>query len=262
MRRNIWYNSAFLPMRRLVKLRIRSYRFVFSKKILLLLMLFVILPISFFFLLQSQLKVKHVICEMSDRSVCEEELNAELQKFLGMPMYTINAEEFERRALKGFPQLKSLNLTLQPPASIKMIGVRHEALYVAEAASSSAAFVVSENGFLLRQAKEEDMQQLKPRFILLSGQLGNPGERVEDHLHRSLRGAAMAIKNSSVPVESVEVVRPGQLELLLPGGKRGVIEGENAEVQLSALQQLLNTATISGQGIHSIDVRFTRPVLR
>jgi len=209
---------------------------------------------------RSFLKIKEVQCEMQGGGECDELLRIELNRLIGTPLYTLQGEVLEDRVLKALPQLKAVELALESSAVVRATAVEHLPLYVIES-SQSAQYVVSENGFVMRAANAEDVSVMKPVFRLSSSP-GQPGDPLPESLHNSIRGAVAGFRKTSLTGEVVEVVHPSQLELILPGNKRGIFEGEQAEGQLSALQQLLNTATIAEQGAQSIDVRFARPVLR
>lgn len=191
---------------------------------------------------------------------CDELLRVELQRLIGTPLYALRGDVLEQRVLKALPQLKAVDLALAPSAVVLATAVEHLPLYVIES-SGSAQFVVSENGFVMREAGADDLTLMQPVFRVFMD-LGRPGDPLPSALHESLSGAVAGFRKTSLTGERVEVVHPAQLELILPGNKRGIFEGNQAEGQLSALQQLLNTATIAEQGVQSIDVRFARPVLR
>lgn len=247
-------------MRRIVRLRFRSRRVVVSAKLVAAVCGIVVFLAGVVLGGRSFLKIREVRCEMRDGGACDELLRAELQRLVGTPLYRVRGDVLEQRVLKALPQLSGVELALESSAVVRATAVSHLPMYVVES-SGSARYVVSENGLLMREASTEDSAAFQPVFRLFLDP-GQPGNPLPANLHQSISGAVAGFRKTSLTGERVDVVHPSQLELILPGNKRGIFEGTQAEGQLSALQQLLNTATIAEQGLQSIDVRFARPVLR
>lgn len=249
-------------MKRVVRVRLRSFGFVVSKKTLFVLVSVPLLLGVITFLGISFLRVRDVRCEIVGGQACDEVLLAESQKMIGTPFYALQFAEFEQRMIKAMPSLKSIHFSLQPPAQVRVVAELHEPAFLIKIASGSASFVVSENGIITREASEDDVRNLGLTAELENGTLPAPGESLDTQLNQSISKTMKQLRSTSLTVRKVLVYHARQIELELPNNQYGIIDGMFAETQLNALQQLLNTATIKEQSPQRIDVRFARPVLR
>ena len=249
-------------MKRVVRVRLRSIGFVVSKKTAIVVFCLPFVVAFLFFAGTSLLRVRGITCEISGGQNCDEVLLAESQKIVGTPFYALQFSAMEQRMLQAMPQLKSIHFSLHPPAQVKVIGELHQSAFLIKMASGSATYVVSENGVLTREAEDDDLVSLGLPAEIQNGSLPMLGESLEVNLQRALSQTMKHLQSSSLAVTKVVVFHARQIELVLANGQYGIIDGMDAEGQLNALQQLLNTATIKEQSVQRIDVRFARPVLR
>ena len=196
--------------------------------------------------------VDHVPCE--DRSML-----AELSKYRGQNIFTLDTAALTRRLESADYTVREAVVTRSLPGTLT---VSLQSVYpvVAMQVSGQGTWAVFDGE--LRLIGTRDSYPNVPTVVVQSAVNLAVGKVVTDQSVRSALETAKAIGAGIPSVKSIELTDPATIRLTLASGQYVLLTTEKpVEGQIRLLQAVLKDDTIV-QGVAGIDVRFNQPVLK
>lgn len=238
----------------------RSKYLVFTADYLLPLAIFLgILALGCFVLFSPFFKISIVTCFVDYTPCTDGSILAELDKLKGQNIFTLIPSKVESRLTSGDFTIREAKLTRTLPGTLKL---NLESVYpvVALQIADDPTWVVMDSRFRVITTRTEDPNV--PTVIVRTPLTLSVGKPPADSVIIQTLELALRLASELFTVKTITLVDKDTIKLSLVDGRIAIFTPQKDEiVQLSALQTILANDTIS-QGVSTIDVRFSRPVLR
>ncbi|MFH2085797.1 MAG: hypothetical protein ABII21_03370 [bacterium] len=238
----------------------RSKYLVFTTDYLLPLMIFLgILVLSYLTIYSSIFKIRKVDCILDYLPCTNPSLGAELDKLIGQNIFLLKPAIIESRLTSGDFTIRAAKLSRSLPGTLKL---EMQSIYpvVALQIQGDSTWVVLDTRFRVIATRTEDPNVTT--VIVKDPLTLTVGKAPTDSLITQTLALAIRLSDEISSIKTITLIDQDTLELALLSGKKVIFSPQKDElVQLNALQAILGSDTIS-KGVTTIDVRFSRPVLR
>lgn len=222
-----------------------------------LIVIFLLLLMNVYFFLRSDFfLVKNLAFtfeELADEALVRQKI---AEQVLARSIIFLDAGEVENAILAEFPTVKEVSILRKIPDRLEIkVSVRQPLAIVEDA--QGKRFLIDKEGLFFREASDEQIPVIK----LPEGITGEVGKVVSE---QSVLGY---LKTLELVVEKGFTARalylhPSSIELRLAKTKVWLSAEADIENQLEILSQILKRYKVSGQTPRSVDLRFSRPVVR
>lgn len=238
----------------------RSKYLVFTANYLL--PLFVCLGVIslYLFVLYSPLfKINSVICVLDFRDCTDPSLIVEINKLKGQNIFILSSSKISSRLTSGDFTIRAAKLTKELPNKIT-INLQSVFPVVALQTIGDSTWVTLDSKLRVIGTSSSDPNV--PTVIINSPIILTIGKVPEDSAIIKSLNIAQRLADELFSIKTISLIDSDTIELSLAGGKKAIFTPKKDEIeQLRVLQAILGDATIA-EGIKTIDVRFTQPVLR
>ncbi len=221
-----------------------------------LLILFLTLLSGFLFLHSDIFQVKRLEFEFEE--VADEALVRQriMEEVLARSIFFLDSSDVESKIKESFPTIRAVFLEKSLPDRLSIkVAVRVPLAIVED--ENGFRFLVDEDGFLFREVGKEKLPVIK----LGEDFEGRVGLTVDE------QGVAGYLETLDLAAEKgletkAIYLRLSTIELRLKGTVVWLTTEDKISPQLELLTQLLQRYKLNGQTPKSVDLRFTRPVVR
>lgn len=237
-----------------------SRYFVFTIDYLLpLLVSFSVIALGYFTLYSSFFKINTVSCTLDFHDCNNPSVLVELSKLQGQNIFTLNVASISSRLTSGDFTIRQAILTRQLPNIVK-VDLASVFPSVALKVMEDPTWVVLDSHF--RVIATRQVNPNVPTVILQTPLTLTIGKSIADANIKEALSLAIRLADELFSLESITLIDDNTISLALSGDKIALLSPKKDEQQqLKALQAILSDATILDSA-HTIDVRFTRPVIR
>lgn len=204
-------------------------------------------------------RIQNITCTLDFVDCNYPPVLSELDKIKGQNIFQFKQEQVKSRLLSGDFTIRSIDIVKELPSSIHvdLVSVYPVAAIKVEGESS---WIVFDQKYRLIGKRESDPNI--PTVTLSESITVTVGKVPTNQSVLATLALAVRLSDEFSGIRFVKLVSPEVIELTLDSGIRAIFSPKKDEdEQLKALQTVLSDDTIS-KGVKTIDVRFTRPVLR
>lgn len=200
-----------------------------------------------------------VTCVLDYQPCSDPVLLSELDKIKSQNIFRFNPRALEKRLTSGDFTIREAQVTRELPGSVQ---VTLQSVYpvVALQIAGESSWVVLDNRFRVIGTHATDPNV--PTVILSSPTTLTVGQAPTDPALIATLNLARSLASELVSVKSLTLQDQNTILVILPSGLQAIFTTQKDNlVQIKALQAVLKGATLT-KDVHTIDVRFSWPVLR
>jgi len=191
--------------------------------------------------------------EISDEALVRQRI---LEEVVARSIFFLNSQVVEDNIKNAFPTIKEVKVEKKLPDRVLIKVTVRVALAIVEDGAGKK-FLVDGEGFLFREAKDEALPIIKLGGSF-EGKVGDSvsGEGVYGYLETLDLAAEKGLETKAI------YLRSSTIELKLKRTTVWLNAEEKISPQIDLLTQLLQRYKLSGKVPKSVDLRFSRPVVR
>lgn len=204
-------------------------------------------------------QITTVTCVLDYQSCTDPIMLAELDKIKDQNIFRFNPSTLEKRLTSGDFTIKEAAITRELPGSV-VVTLQSVYPVVALQIAGESSWVVLDDRFRVIGTHSSDPNV--PTVILSSPTTLTVGRAPTDPALIQTLDLAKSLPAELVTIKSLTLRDPNTIVVVLPGGLQAIFTTQKDNlVQIKVLQAILKGATLT-KDIHTVDVRFARPVLR
>lgn len=204
-------------------------------------------------------KVNQITCSLDYGECGDPSVLAELDKLKGQNIFRLQSDALRSKLTSGDFTIREVSMKKSLP---DQVSIELQSVYpvVSLQVVGDPNWVVLDAQFRVITTRETDPNV---PTVIVSGPLTlTVGQPIKDEAIISTLKLAQKLSEELPSVKTVLLIDGDTIELELSSGVRAILTPKKDEmVQLRSLQTILSDATII-TGVRTIDVRFSRPVLR
>lgn len=215
--------------------------------------------LAYFTLYSPFFAITAISCELDFQPCANPAVLVELNKLKGQNIFTLDTASISRRLTSGDFTIRESLIERTLPGSVS---VKLQSVYpvVAVQIAGDPTWIVMDSRFRVIAKRTEDPNV--PTVIVPGPLTVVIGQSPKDPLITSSLKLALRLADELFTIKSLALIDENTIELTLKDGKTAIFTPKKDELeQLRLLQVILEGATISKE-TRTIDVRFSRPVLR
>lgn len=206
--------------------------------------------------------ISKVTCTVDQSQPCQDFVQAELDKNIGQPIFTVNMSEQLKRISSYVPSLHQYQFKQQLPNEMKVNFTSASPKYAIKIASLNDLLIIDETGTVIDQQAQTSL----PTIQLQEAQYQGLALRatLDPKVNMAFLHLMDGIKKHQFQVKQIVLVNNSELRLELADQKVAQLTIENVAQEVDKLAYILanvNFSTIK-QPVKEIDLRFRYPVLK
>ncbi len=213
----------------------------------------------FIYLLKADfLKVKWLECETNDGQMCQEKEIIFLDDLKGKNIFSLNPSKEEAELKKELLWIKQIKIKKRPPNKL-LIVITHREPIVIFSKDEKVWYICDEEGFIFSKTTKKPNDLLT--FFLPADFSIDLGDKVDFRLEFPIE-LVKTLKNEFIFIDKGYFDFPN-LTLFLDHSRTASLSAEKpVDVQVGSLQFILRQSKIEGKLPGSIDLRFSKPVIK
>jgi cell division septal protein FtsQ len=204
-------------------------------------------------------RVSSVTCQIDYKPCTDPIVLAELDKIKGENIFRFNPTTLETRLTSGDFTIREAQITRELPSAV-IVALQSVYPVVALKIAGESSWVVLDNNFRVIGTHTTDPNV--PTVIVSSPLTLTVGKAPTDPTLIQTLNLAKNLASELVTIKSLTLQDSNTILVLLPNNLQAIFTTEKDSLpQIKVLQAVLKGATLT-KDVHTIDVRFARPVLR
>lgn len=208
----------------------------------------------------SLLNLKKISCQLDYEPCSNPSLLAELNKFIGVNLLTLDETELKSRLLSGEFTLREVGLSRQFPASLEVTLLSTYPVVAIQAKDNLYQWLTLDERF--RIIKVSSVDPNVPTVTVDSVPPAQLGGTLTDPVIKETLTLALEITRELISIKSIYLTSDTTVMLTLSSGLTAILTTTKDQLtQLKTLESLLASPEIVSK-YKTIDVRYSQPVLK
>lgn len=230
-----------------------------SEYIIPLLILITIILLGYVILKTSYFSISNIICTQEYEECQNEHLNAELERYRGDNIFQLDIDSIQSRIESGQKTVKQVTVTRQLPSTL-IIELIPTTSIIALQLINTDQWIVLDERLLITKVTDKNPNLIT--ILITQLEIIQVGQPITDPKLLAVLELTREISRQFFEFSSIEL-DDNIITLYLKNGQKALLTtSRETSAQLYTLQSILADDIITSDAVHTIDVRFTQPVLK